>query len=278
MTDHSGAGILYVVATPIGNLEDLTFRAADVLKSVQIIAAEDTRRTAVLLAHIGHRAPELKSLHEHNETAVAPELLQRLRRGDDVALVSDAGTPQVNDPGFNLVSSAYAAGLTIVPLPGASALTTLLSVSPLPSQPFQFVGFLASKAGARAAQLDLMLASTSATVFLESPKRVRATLKYLAEKNIVRPIVIGRELTKKFESIYVGSAAQLLAQLDDEPRGEFICLLSADSQVQGSLDEHHVLCALLKELPPAQAARLGAAICGARKSAMYDLALQLGQV
>ena len=278
MANASSLGSLFVVATPIGNLDDLTHRAETVLKSVQIVAAEDTRRTSVLLAHIGHRAPELLSLHEHNEGDLAPKLIARLQAGVDIALVSDAGTPLINDPGFGLVGQAHRAGIPTIPVPGACSITTLLSVCPLPCQPFQFIGFLASKVGQRKAQLEHMLAVPEATVFLESPKRIRGTLSALQELGASRPLMLGRELTKKFESQYVGSASQLLDALDDEPRGEFIGVLAAETQTESQSFKHvEGMRALLQELSPAQASRLGATICGVKKKQMYDLAMTLGQ-
>ena len=290
-------GSLFVVATPIGNLNDLSHRAEDVLKSVQIVAAEDTRRTAVLLGHIEHRAPELLSFHEHNEAGLTPRLINRLQGGADVALVSDAGTPLINDPGFGLIAAAQAAGIATVPVPGACSITTALSVCPLPCHPFKFIGFLAAKAGPRTTQIEQIMDSSEATVFLESPKRIRTTLeilgnndsKRLLTKELLtkelpksdslagRPIMIGRELTKKFESIYVGSASEILEQLDSNPRGEIVVIVAADHGIKNSQDEHRVMRILLQELAPAQAAKLGASICGVKKSLMYDLAMSLTQ-
>ena len=270
------SGTLYVVATPIGNLGDLSRRAEDVLKSVQIVAAEDTRRTAVLLQHIGHRAPELLSVHEHNEDSATPELIARLQAGASIALVSDAGTPLINDPGFTLVSAAYEAGISVVPIPGASSLTTFLSVCPLPCQPFQFVGFLPPKGAAKEKFLADCLTEPHATLFLESPKRIHATLSAIAQRS-ERPIMIGRELTKQFETFLYGTATEVLNALGDESRGEFIGLISAQSGSDSGIsrDAKAVLQILLKELKPAQAAKLGAQICGMKKSQMYELALWL---
>lgn len=302
MTDNMSVGSLFVVATPIGNLNDLSHRAEDVLKSVQIVAAEDTRRTAVLLGHIDHRAPELLSFHEHNEAGLTPRLIDRLRAGADVALVSDAGTPLINDPGFGLIAAAQAAGIATVPVPGACSITTALSVCPLPCHPFKFIGFLAAKIGPRTTQIEQIIASSEATVFLESPKRIRTTLEIVGKRDSKRSrtdnslakdsatndslprdsragrqIMIGRELTKKFESIYVGSAGEILEQLDTDPRGEIVVIVAADDGIKNSQDEHRVMRILLQELAPAQAAKLGASICGVKKSLMYDLAMSLTQ-
>ena len=266
-------GVLYVVATPIGNLGDLTRRAETVLKTVQILAAEDTRRTRVLLDHLDHRVPELKSLHGHNEHAVSEELLARLLAGADVALVSDAGTPLINDPGFPLVGAAHAAGVKVVPVPGASAVTAALSVCPLPCQPFRFIGFLPPKAKQRGDALDAALASPDAVVFLEAPHRILATLADLGDRT-ARRVMVARELTKRYESLYVGSAEAIKAELGESPRGEIVVVVetAADSAPAVELDAARVMDALLTELPPAKAAKIAAQILGAKRSDMYALA------
>jgi len=271
MSEQS-SGSLYVVATPIGNLADLSRRAEQVLQAVQIVAAEDTRRTSVLLAHVGHRAPELVSLHDHNEAEVAPRLVARLAAGTDVALVSDAGTPLLNDPGFLLVQAAYRAGIRVVPVPGASAVTAVLSVCPLPCQPFRYVGFLPAKAGAREQLLRDCVARPEATVFFDAPHRIVATLDLLAAMTD-RPLLVARELTKKFEALLVGSAAEVRDRI--EARGEFVCVLAADPDVAASRDHAQVLRLLLAELPAARAAKVAAALCGVAKKQMYELALEL---
>jgi 16S rRNA (cytidine1402-2'-O)-methyltransferase len=273
---NMNAGVLYVVATPIGHLGDLSRRAEEVLKSVQIVAAEDTRRTRVLLDHIGHRAPEFTSLHEHNEHQVAPRLLDRLQNGASIALVSDAGTPLINDPGRTLVVAAHEAGVTVVPIPGPCAITTLLSVCPLACSPFRFVGFLPSKAKERATQLGQLLLEPDAVVFLEAPHRILSTLNDLQELT-ARRVMLGRELTKQFETLYVGSPEEVAEALGDSPRGEFVGVIEASDAVRVPVAVRTVLTSLLKELAPAQAARLAASICGMKKSEVYDLALSLGQ-
>ncbi len=275
MTGLTDAGVLYVVATPIGHLGDLTRRAEDVLKTVQIVAAEDTRRTRVLLDHIDHRVPELVSLHEHNEHAMVEQLLARLTAGADVAVVSDAGTPLVNDPGFLLVSAAHAAGITTVPVPGACSIITALSVCPIPCQPFRYVGFLPGKSGARRHALAEWLSTADALVFLEAPHRILATLADL-EVVTARRVMLGRELTKQYETILVGTAAEVAARLGDSPKGEFTCIVEAAEARTVSYDHKKVLSALLKELPPTKAAKIAASICGVKKAEMYELAIQLG--
>ncbi len=276
MTARLNCGDLYVVATPIGHLGDLTRRAEDVLKAVQIVAAEDTRRTRVLLDHINHRAPELVSLHEHNEAAMGERLVERLRDGSDVALVSDAGTPLVNDPGYALVQAAHAAGIRVIPVPGASAITAALSVCPLPARPFRYVGFLPQKAKARRLALKNWLMNGDALIFLEAPHRVLASLKDIGEL-CERRVMLGRELTKQFEEVLVGTAAEVAAALGEEPRGEFTGIVEAAEVADVSFDHRQVLSALLEELKPAQAARIAATICGTSKSVMYDLAIRLGE-
>lgn len=279
MTGLQSAGVLYVVATPIGHLGDLTNRGEEVLKMVQIVAAEDTRRTRVLLDHIDHRVPELLSLHEHNEHAMVDKLIARLAAGDDVAVVSDAGTPLVNDPGFLLVTAAHAAGIKTVPIPGACSITTALSVCPLPSQPFRYVGFLPAKSSSRRDALTKWLSSADALVFLEAPHRILATLEDIGAVTS-RRVMLGREMTKQYETILVGDAATVATELGDNPRGEFTCIIEADKDVDkpGAItyDQQLVLRALLQELPPTKAAKIGASICGVKKSEMYNLAVQIG--
>ncbi|MEM7080998.1 MAG: 16S rRNA (cytidine(1402)-2'-O)-methyltransferase [Pseudomonadota bacterium] len=268
------AGCVYIVATPIGNLEDLSSRAEKVLQSVQIVAAEDTRRTQILLNHIGHRAPHLLSLHEHNEAAVVPTLIERVKAGENLALVSDAGTPLVNDPGFGLVNAAFAAGVRIVPIPGACSITALLSACPLPCQPFRYVGFLPAKAGTRSNFLAQQLENAEALVFLEAPHRIRAALTDLAALT-ERRVFLGRELTKQHEELVVGTAQELLERLPEHPKGEMTLLVEHAQEASATFSERHVVGTLLRELPPAQAARLASQICRVRKSQMYELAMKL---
>ena len=268
------AGALYVVATPIGHLGDLSHRAEAVLKAVQIIAAEDTRRSRVLLDHIDHRAPELLSLHAHNEGALSERLVQRMLAGADVALISDAGTPLVNDPGFELLRAAHAVGLKCVPVPGPCAITTALSVCPLPAHPYRYVGFLPAKAGARRKQLRQWLGGPDALVFLEAPHRIIDTLHDIGEVS-ERRVMLGRELTKQFETVLTGTPAELIEQLADSARGEFTCIVESGPERAVAYDDEKVLTALLKNMPPSQAAKIAAEICGVKKSQMYELALQL---
>jgi 16S rRNA (cytidine1402-2'-O)-methyltransferase len=268
------SGILYVVATPIGHLGDMSRRGIETLNHVGVIAAEDTRRTRVLLQHIDHAGCELLSVHEHNEEHIAPQLIKRLQQGTDIALVSDAGTPLINDPGYLLLQLAWQAGLRVVPVPGACSITTALSVCPIPCQPFRYVGFLSGKPRLRRSQLEHWLMMPDALVFLESPHRIRAALSDIADLS-PRQLMIGREMTKQYESFITGSAKEVLAQLAETPKGEFVCVVEAAESVTNRFDLTHVVTALLQELAPTQAAKLAAQICGVRKKEAYDLALQL---
>ena len=208
-------GTLFVVATPIGNLEDLSFRALRVLKEVQLIAAEDTRRTAKLLAHYEIRC-SVVSLREHNERRETPRLLARLAAGDSVALVSDAGTPTVSDPGAGLVRAARTQGIPVVPIPGPSAVTTALSASGFPGDAFLFLGFPPRGGRARETWLSRLAQAQDAVVFFEAPHRIRQTLAEVSDTVVKRPILIFREITKKHEE-YVEYTSQTAVQ----DRGEF---------------------------------------------------------
>ena len=268
------SGTLYVVATPIGHLGDLSQRAVATLKQVEIIAAEDTRRSGVLLTHIGHQGCQMVSLHDHNEATVSPKLITRLKMGDSVALVSDAGTPLINDPGYRLLQLAWQQDIQVVPIPGPSAVITALSVCPLPSQPFRYVGFLAAKASARRQQLQTWLQHADALVFFESPHRIRHTLEDLGGLT-QRRIFLGREMTKQYETFLIGSAEDVLQKLGDPPKGEFVGIVEAGDAAQTQYQHQQVLQVLLRELSPAKAARLAAQICGANKRDLYELALTL---
>ena len=268
------SGTLYVVATPIGHLGDLSQRCISTLKQVQVVAAEDTRRTGVLLAHIGHDGCELVSLHDHNEDTASRRLMSSLQAGNSVALVSDAGTPLINDPGFRLLQLAWQSSIKVVPIPGPSAVITALSVCPLPSQPFRYVGFLAAKSVARRQQLQSWLQHSEAIVFFESPHRIRQTLEQLVEITS-RRIFLAREMTKQYETLMQGSAAQLLMQLSDPPKGEFVGIIECGEETTQHFQHGQVMRILLQELSPAKAARLGAQICGVNKKELYELALSM---
>ncbi len=270
----TAAGTLHVVATPIGNLADLSARALGTLRAVAAICAEDTRHTRQLLAHFGVEKP-LLALHEHNEDDIADKLVARMRAGDSLALVSDAGTPLISDPGFRLVRAARAAGIRVSPVPGASALVAALSVAGLPSDRFVFEGFLPAKAGARRERLAALAGETRTLIFYESAHRIEEAL---ADGVIAfggdRPAVIARELTKLFETVLDGSLAQLQARVAgdaNQRKGEFVWLVQgAGDDADARLAEGRRVYALLnKHLPPSAAAKLAADITGAPRKALY---------
>jgi 16S rRNA (cytidine1402-2'-O)-methyltransferase len=211
-TTDPAAGTLYVVATPIGNLQDITLRALAVLKAVDLVAAEDTRNTRQLLHHFGLAAP-LISYHEYNETARTPDLLHRLQKGASIALVSNAGTPGVSDPGYRLVSAAAAAGLRVVPVPGATAAAAALSASGLATDAFVFEGFLSKKAGRRLQQITSLAGESRTVILYESPQRVAALIAELIPEFGDRRAVLAREMTKLHEEFIRGRLSEVLATL-----------------------------------------------------------------
>lgn len=273
-------GTLYVVATPIGNREDLTPRARRVLETVDRIAAEDTRHSRGLLDPLGIRTP-LVALHEHNEREAAPALIEALAGGQSVALISDAGTPLLSDPGYWLVRAARAAGIPVVPVPGASALLAALAVAGLPTDRFAFEGFLPAKAAARRSRLEALAREPRTLVFYEAPHRVAETLRDLAEVfGADRPAVLARELTKKFETVRDGTLAELagwVASDADQQRGEIVLVVGgAEEDVAASdAEAERVLRVLLDEMPSSRAAAVAARITGQRKNLMYERALAL---
>jgi len=275
-------GALYVVATPIGNLGDLSPRAREILSRVTIIAAEDTRHTATLLQAFGITTP-LVSLHEHNEAARVESLLARLRSGDTVALVSDAGTPLVSDPGFELVRAATAAGVRVLPVPGPSAVIAALSVAGLPTDRFVFEGFLPAKAAGKRAALARLASDERTLVFYEAPHRVRETLVEMASMlGPERRAAVARELTKRFETLYYGTLAELADRAANDPdmsRGELVILVAGGEGERrpASLESSQVLKTLLEELPAAQAAKLAARLTGAARAELYELAVRLAK-
>lgn len=274
-------GVLHVVATPIGNLGDLSPRAVQVLSGVDLIAAEDTRHTGGLLAHCGVHTPQV-SLHEHNEDRQVPALIQRLLQGESLALVSDAGTPLISDPGFRLVSAARAAGIRVVPIPGPAALIAALSASGLPSDRFWFEGFLPARAQARCHRLEALAAIPATLIFYESSHRIRASLEDMAQTlGMGRQAVVARELTKTFEQIQGGSLEALCAWLSSDPnhtRGEFVVLVSGAPDTPGdalAAESIRVLELCLAQMPVKQAAKLASQITGAPKNDLYQQALAL---
>lgn len=277
----NSAGTLYVVATPIGNLEDISARALRVLREVALIAAEDTRHSSRLLQHFGIATP-LAACHEHNERDEGGRFLTRLQAGDDVALISDAGTPLISDPGYHLVRQARAAGIRVVPVPGACALIAALSAAGLPSDRFIFEGFLPAKAAARRARLELLKEEPRTLIFYEAPHRI---LECLADLAVVfgeeRLALLGRELTKTFETLQGLPLAQLHAWVEadtNQQRGECVLVVAGWQLPQGeeavNAEAVRVLDLLLKELPVKRAAALAAEITGVRKNLLYQLALE----
>lgn len=275
------AGNLYVVATPIGNLEDMSGRAIDVLGSVDRILAEDTRHSAKLLGRYGI-STRVEAFHEHNERDVAESVVDRILNGENVALISDAGTPLINDPGYHLLKLAHASNIRVVPVPGASAVTAALSVCGLATDRFFFEGFLPTKSASRRARLQALAPLTNTIVLLESPHRIVPTLEDLIDVfGGERSATIAKELTKVFETIRKDSLDALHAWLtaDAERRkGEFVIIVSgAEPSTAGvGADEHRTLLQLLlEEMPVKTAVRLAAKISGANRNSLYELALRL---
>ncbi|PAO92628.1 16S rRNA (cytidine(1402)-2'-O)-methyltransferase [Stutzerimonas stutzeri] len=278
---NSGVGTLYVVATPIGNLEDISARALRVLREVALIAAEDTRHSSRLLAHFGIQTP-LAACHEHNERNEGERFIERLQAGDDVALISDAGTPLISDPGYHLVRQARAAGVAVVPVPGACALIAALSAAGLPSDRFIFEGFLPAKAAARRTRLEALKAEPRTLIFYEAPHRL---LESLGDFEDVfggeRMAVLGRELTKTFETLKGLPLAALRAWVEadsNQQRGECVLLVEGWEAPQGesavSAEALRVLDLLLAEMPLKRAAAVAADITGVRKNLLYQAALE----
>jgi 16S rRNA (cytidine1402-2'-O)-methyltransferase len=282
-------GRLYVVATPIGNLGDLSPRARAVLSSCALIAAEDTRHTGVLLKHFNIETPQV-SLHDHNEEQRTPDLLSRLREGASIALVSDAGTPAISDPGFDLVRAAAAAGVDIVAVPGPCAAIAALSIGGLPTDRFCFEGFLPARGAARRKRLELLIHEPRTLVLYESPHRVKDMLEDCVDAfGGERGAALAREITKMHETTYRGTLRELLARAGSDPdvgRGEIVLVVGGATPAAddgecgadghgGALDR--VLKVLLAELPLKQAARLAAQLTEVRDNEAYKRALQLKQ-
>jgi len=265
---------LYVVATPIGNLADISARALEVLRSVSAICAEDTRRSGQLLSHFGISQP-LLALHEHNEEAIAERIVGRLRDGQSLALISDAGTPLVSDPGYRLVRAARAAGIRVSPVPGACAAIAALSVAGLPSDRFTFEGFLPAKASARRERLQSLAGEVRTLVFYESSHRIEESLQdMVAAFGADRPAVMARELTKLFETVLDGGLQELLARVgadDNQRKGEFVVMVQGAQDDEGGrlVEGLRVYGLLSAHLPPSAAARLAAEITGAPRKALY---------
>ena len=263
---------LYVVATPIGNLEDISHRAVRVLSQANCIAAEDTRHSRVLLNHYGIDTPML-SLHDHNETVRIPKLLERIRNGESVALISDAGTPLISDPGFSLVKAIADDHLKIFSVPGPSAVISALSVGGLASDRFLFEGFLPARQSARLKRLRALVSEAVTMVFYESSHRIRASISDMVEIfGPGREAAICRELTKRFETVIRGSLAQLSGRLQADPKqckGEFVVLVAANADIESSIDALELARALQAYLPASQAARVAAKITATSRRKIY---------
>ena len=282
MKSDDTTAALYVVATPLGNLDDITLRALALLRAADAIACEDTRHTRLLLDRHGIRAP-LLAVHEHNEAAAAARLVELLGAGKRVALVSDAGTPGISDPGARAVAAVRAAGFNVVPLPGPCAAIAALSAAGLADARFLFVGFLPAKSAARQAEIRRLAEVPTALVFYEAPHRIEETVADLvAVLEPQRTLVVARELTKLFEQIAAMPLAQgpaWFAADTNRCRGEFVLIVSGAPPREGlDAETERVLGLLLAELPVKQAAKLGAAITGAAKNELYQRALELKAV
>lgn len=283
MTDRSNLpSALFVVATPIGNLDDLTARGRSVLCSVDVCCAEDTRHSRRLLDHIG-ASPRMVSLHEHNEEQRADFIISLLEQGQSVALVSDAGTPLISDPGFVLVRAVIAAGYDVTPVPGVSAVITALSVAGLPTDRWVFEGFLPAKSGTRSNRLASLASETRTLVFYESSHRILASLADMAEVfGPERQAVVGRELTKTFETLLRGTLAEVLAQVADDPnqqKGEFVVMVAGTTEQteQTSMDADRLARVLAPLMPPKQAAATMVELLGGRKKEWYERILTLNK-
>lgn len=276
------AGTLFVVATPIGNLQDLTPRALQVLRDVSLIAAEDTRHSARLMQHFGIATP-MTACHDHNERDKGQRLVERMLAGDDIALISDAGTPLISDPGFHLVRQAREAGIKVSPVPGACALIAALSAAGMPSDRFAFEGFLPAKAHGRQQRLQALLEEPRTWLVYEAPHRLLDCLRDMQQVlGAQRRVLLARELTKTFETLHAAPLDELVAWVAadaDQQRGE--CVLVVEGAPEPEADEVgaqalHVLDLLLAELPVKRAARLAAEITGVRKNLLYQVALERG--
>jgi 16S rRNA (cytidine1402-2'-O)-methyltransferase len=267
---------LYVVATPIGNLEDISYRAVRLLSEVDLIAVEDTRHSRVLLAHYNITTP-MQALHEHNEAQVKGRILERIADGQAIALISDAGTPLISDPGYHLVKAAREAGLSVYTVPGPSAITAALSVAGLPPDRFAFEGFLPVKAAARRKKLQALGRETRTLLVFESSHRIEASIADMAEIfGGDRLVAICRELTKKFETVLRGPLSEVSRQLaedSNQSRGEFVVIVDGyEGNGDGALSNaHQMALALLEYLPASQAARVAAQLNDVPRRDVYQL-------
>ncbi len=271
---------LYIVATPIGNLADMSQRAIEILQSVDVIAAEDTRHSGFLLQHFAIKTPSV-SLHDHNELQRSETLLTRLQQGESIALISDAGTPLISDPGYKLVSLVRDHGIPVIPIPGSCAVIAALSASGLPSDRFSFEGFLPSKQGARLQTLEKLAGDTRTLIFYDSPRRLQSTLTDMVEIfGGERRACLARELTKLHETINTKPLVELLNWVKNDAnqqRGECVVLVEGakNHQDANEVEVNRVLGLLLKELPVKKAAAITSSLLGISKNNAYDMALKL---
>ena len=274
-------GTLFIVATPIGNLDDITFRAFEVLKSVDFVLAEDTRHSKKLLSHLDISKP-IRAFHEHNEREKTKAIISEIYSGKSIALISDAGTPLISDPGYFLVAQAKKEGLKVVPIPGPTALITALSASGLASDSFTFLGFLPSKQTARVKLLRGLVGRTETIIFYESPKRVLATLTDMQTIfGDSREVCLAKELTKAFETIHTGSIPNLIEYLtidQNHQKGEFVILISATNKIdlaEAEIQLDSLLPILCAEMGTSKAAKIAAKITGIDKKKCYKRAMDL---
>lgn len=282
-TPAPNPGTLYVVATPIGNLGDMVPRAVETLQTVALIAAEDTRHSSRLLSHFDIKTPCV-AYHDHSDEQRTEQLIARMHAGDSIALISDAGTPLVSDPGYRLVRSARQAGIQVVPIPGACAMIAALSAAGLPSDRFAFEGFLPAKQVARCTQLQNLATDPRTLIFYEAPHRILETLQDMAQVfGPEREVVMARELTKTFETIKGDKVADLAAWVaadSNQQRGEIVLLVHGAPKPENEAmtpAQMHTMKVLLEELPVKQAASIGAKLTGLKKNFLYDWALQQGE-
>ncbi|GAB2696442.1 16S rRNA (cytidine(1402)-2'-O)-methyltransferase [Aliiglaciecola aliphaticivorans] len=275
-------GTLFIVSTPIGNLDDITHRAIKVLNDVDLIAAEDTRHSQKLLQHWGV-STRMTAVHDHNEKLISDRLIEQLKGGMNIALISDAGTPLISDPGYNLVNRCTEQGVTVVPIPGVCAAIAALSASGLPTDQFLFHGFLPVKQMAKHSVLERLNSETATTVFYESPRRIVDTVEAIIEVlGAQRKITIAKEITKAFETFYSATAAQALAWLLEDAnhqRGEFVLMVAGAPKHDTEMpaESLQLLKTLLAELPLKKAAAITASHYGLKKNALYQYGLSLNE-
>jgi 16S rRNA (cytidine1402-2'-O)-methyltransferase len=273
-------GQLFLVATPIGNMKDITLRALEILKFVDLVAAEDTRRSKILLQHYGLSKP-LLSLHAHNEDHRIAQILEKLQEGLNIALISDAGTPLISDPGFTLVQKIRQENMTVIPIPGSCALIAALSASGLPCDQFFFAGFLPAQSSARKKSLKVFEAFSHTVIFYEAPHRILALFKdMLTIYGNERKVAFAKEITKIFEHFFLGTIEEAITWLTSVPehqKGEFVVMLSGvpvkEIQESASLSTENILKILLKTLPLKQAVQVATEMTGEKKNKVYALAL-----